>query len=104
MGTVGGTVAVRRHGSAAVGSAYRRDYRAVGGTGGSHRRPPESIFDATRRLILTSGSVLLGLRCDGREIEASFTRVRGMKESTTHQGILREGRQDGRSERLVLAS
>jgi len=54
--------------------------------------------DDTRRLVLTSGYILLGLRYDDVQIQSAFVRARGMKESTTYQAILREGRQEGRQE------
>jgi predicted transposase YdaD len=48
-----------------------------------------------RERILTDGFILSGLRYNDAEIERAFLRARGMKESTTYQMILREGRAEG---------
>ena len=57
--------------------------------------------DITRRLVLTSGFLLSGLRYDEETIHHAFARAHGMKDSTTYQAILREGRQEGRQEGVV---
>lgn len=48
-----------------------------------------------RERILTDGFILSGLRYNDEEIEQAFLRAGGMKESTTYQAILREGREAG---------
>jgi hypothetical protein len=65
------------------------------------RMRAEHVPDVTRVLVHTSGMLLLGLRYDAVEIQNAFVRARGMKESTTYQAILREGRQEGRQEGLI---
>lgn len=55
----------------------------------------EPVDDTTRRLLLTSSYILLGLRYDREEIRSAFVRVNGMKDSTTYQAILQEGREEG---------
>ncbi len=60
------------------------------------RRP--DVADITRRTILTSSNILLGLRYDEAEFRDAFLRASGMKESSSYQAILREGRQEGRQE------
>lgn len=65
------------------------------------RMRAENVPDATRRLVHTSGMILLGLRYDEVEIQNAFVRARGMKESTTYQAILREGSIAARQEALL---
>ena len=48
-----------------------------------------------RERILIDSYILCGLRYNDAEIERAFTRARGMKESSTYQAILREGREEG---------
>ncbi len=48
-----------------------------------------------RERILTDGYILSGLRYNDAEIERAFLRARGMKESSTYQAIMREGREAG---------
>ena len=55
----------------------------------------EQVPNADRVFLLTCGYILLGLRYTGIEIQNAYTRVRGMKESTTYQAILEEGREEG---------
>jgi len=55
----------------------------------------EQVSNADRVFLLTCGYILLGLRYDGEEIRNAYTRVRGMKESSTYQAILEEGRAEG---------
>lgn len=57
--------------------------------------------DITRRLVLTSGFILGGLRYDNEKLQQAFARARGMKESSTYQMILREGRAEARQEDLL---
>ena len=59
------------------------------------RLDTEEADVATRRLVLTSSYILLGLRYDISVIDAAFTRTDAMKESVTYQAILREGEQKG---------
>ncbi len=59
--------------------------------------------ESTRKLILTSSYILLGMRYDEVVIDQAFIRTRGMKESTTYQAILREGRDEGRDEGVIAA-
>ncbi|MFO0935345.1 MAG: hypothetical protein U0798_02380 [Gemmataceae bacterium] len=58
----------------------------------------EQTSDSLRRTVLTSGYILLGLRYNEEVIRKAFEGATGMKESTTYQAILREGRQEGRQE------
>ncbi len=51
----------------------------------------EQVSDADRVFLLTCGYILLGLRYTEIEIQNAYTRVRGMKESSTYQLILQEG-------------
>ena len=55
----------------------------------------EQVPNADRVFLLTCGYILLGLRYTGIEIQNAYTRVRGMKESSTYQAILEEGREEG---------
>ena len=56
----------------------------------------EQVPDADRIFLLTCGYILLGLRYDDDDvIQNAYTRVRRMKESSTYQAILREGREEG---------
>ena len=57
----------------------------------------ENVPNADRVFLLTCGYILLGLRYTGTEIQNAYTRVRGMKESSTYQAILEEGREEGES-------
>lgn len=61
----------------------------------------DGIPDNTRRLILTSGYILLGLRYDDEQIQSAFVRARGMRESSTYQLILREGRAEAMQEAIL---
>jgi predicted transposase YdaD len=60
------------------------------------RMRSEKASQKTRKLVLTSGFILLGLRYNEDEIRDAFLGVQGMKESTTYQAILREGREEER--------
>jgi predicted transposase YdaD len=51
--------------------------------------------ESERKLVLASTYLLMGLRYNEEEIRAAFLGVQGMKESTTYQAILREGRDEG---------
>ncbi len=70
------------------------------------RLSAENVPNADRVFLLTCGYILLGLRYDGEEIRNAYTRVRGMKESSTYREILEEGeiiglekgREEGREE------
>jgi len=55
----------------------------------------EQVPNADRVFLMTCGYILLGLRYTGTEIQNAYTRVRGMKESSTYQAILEEGRAEG---------
>jgi len=55
----------------------------------------EQVPNADRVFLMTCGYILLGLRYTGTEIQNAYTRVRGMKESSTYQAILEEGREEG---------
>ena len=57
----------------------------------------EQVPDADRVFLLTCGYILLGLRYTRDEIRNAYTRVRGMKESSTYQAILEEGREEGQA-------
>ena len=59
------------------------------------RMRAEQVPDGNRIFLLTCGYILLGLRYTGTEIQNAYTRVRGMKESSTYQAILEEGRVEG---------
>ena len=61
----------------------------------------ERVRDGTRTLVMTSGYFLLGLRYNEDKIQQSFMRARGMKESTTYQAVLREGRVESKQEDLI---
>ncbi|MDB5313291.1 MAG: hypothetical protein JWO38_7493 [Gemmataceae bacterium] len=52
----------------------------------------------TGNLLLTSGFILLGLRYDGAVIRSLFQGVQHMRESSTYQLILEEGREKGLEE------
>ncbi len=54
-------------------------------------------------LLLSCGFILLGLRYDKDTIRALFSGVQRMKESTTYQAILEEGRDEGRTQGEVRA-
>ena len=56
-----------------------------------------------RNLLLTCGFILLGLRYDKEVIRALFKGVQQMRESSTYQSILDEGRDKGRVEGVVAA-
>lgn len=53
------------------------------------------VAPTRRERILIDSYILCGLRYTKLEIETAFTRARGMKESVTYQGILRDGREEG---------
>ncbi len=59
------------------------------------RMRAEHVPDARRIFLLTCGYIQLGLRYTEVEILHAYTRVRGMKESSTYQAILEEGRVEG---------
>jgi len=59
------------------------------------RMRAENASEKTRKLVLTSSFILLGLRYNDNEICDAFLGVQGMKESTTYQMILEEGRVEG---------
>ena len=61
----------------------------------------EAIGDAARRRLLTSCYILAGMRYDGDDVHTAFARTMGMKESTTYQAILQEGRVEGLQEGRV---
>ncbi len=56
------------------------------------------VDEIKRRTIMTSSYILLGLRYDEEVFHNAFQRVSGMKESSSYQYILREGRQEGQQE------
>ena len=62
-----------------IGELVEKLYRRL-------RRP--GVQDDTRRTIMASSYILLGLRYDGE----AFRKVSGMKESSSYQFILKEGR------------
>jgi predicted transposase YdaD len=66
------------------------------------RMRAENAPERARKLVLTSSFILLGLRYNDAEIANAFLGVQGMKESTTYQAILREGRQEAREEALLI--
>lgn len=49
-------------------------------------------------LLLSAGFILLGLRYDKAVARSLFTGVQKMRESSTYQAILEEGREEGRDE------
>ncbi len=53
------------------------------------------VGDDTRRTIMASSYILLGLRYDEILFHEAFQRASGMKESSSYQFILKEGRQEG---------
>jgi hypothetical protein len=53
---------------------------------------------AAANLLLSCGFILSGLRYDDAVSRAVFAGVQKMRESSTYQGILREGRAEGRVE------
>ena len=55
----------------------------------------ESVAEAARRRLLTSCYILAGMRYDSDAVHTAFARVMGMKESSTYQAILQEGREEG---------
>ena len=59
------------------------------------RLQAESVGDAARRRLLTSCYILVGMRYDSDDVRTAFARSMGMKESTTYQAILQEGREEG---------
>jgi len=59
------------------------------------RLQSESVGEAARRRLLTSCYILAGMRYDGDDVHTAFARTMGMKESTTYQMILQEGREEG---------
>ena len=63
-----------------------------------HRLREPDVEDITRRMILTSSYILLGLRYDEGVFREAFLRASGMKESSSYQAILQEGRREGRKE------
>jgi predicted transposase YdaD len=65
----------------------------------SERAEREAPNPGVTNLLLTSGFILLGLRYDKAVIRTLFAGVQRMRESSTYQAILDEGRAEG----LVLA-
>lgn len=63
----------------------------------------ESPNRETGTLLLTCGFILLGLRYDKDVIRTLFKGVQQMRESSTYQSILDEGRDKGRTEGRVSA-
>jgi predicted transposase YdaD len=63
-----------------------------------NRLREEKATEKERKLLLTSSFILLGLRYTDDIILESFLGVQGMKESTTFQWIMEEGRKEGRQE------
>jgi hypothetical protein len=61
----------------------------------------ESPTTAEANLLLSCGYILLGLRYDDAAAEALFHGVQKMRESSTYQAILEEGRDEGRAEEAV---
>lgn len=59
------------------------------------RMRSDNASERSRKLVLTSSFILLGLRYNKDEIHDAFLGVQGMKESTTYQAILEEGREEG---------
>jgi len=53
------------------------------------------VPDHTRKILLTSSYILSWLRYNKARIDSLFARANAMKESTTYQGILLEGRTEG---------
>jgi len=72
-----------------------------------NRLRAEKATEKERKLLLTSSYILLGLRYNNDVIRNAFLGVQGMKESTTYQAILKEGREEGRklalNESLIIA-
>ena len=60
------------------------------------------VEDNTRRTIMASSYILLGLRYNEVIFHEAFQRVSGMKESSSYQFILREGREEGLHEGLSV--
>ncbi len=60
------------------------------------RRP--DVAPDTRKILLASGYILLGLRYNRPSIDAAFARANAMLESSTYRGILEDGRKEGRQE------
>ena len=67
----------------------------------------DAVPQSTRDLLWTCGFILMGLRYDDSVAVPLLQGVRNMRESTTYQAILREGRDEGvmigRDEGLLLA-
>jgi predicted transposase YdaD len=63
----------------------------------------ESPTIAEANLLLSCGYILLGLRYDEALANLLFHGVQKMRESSTYQAILREGRDEGRAEEAVTA-
>ena len=59
----------------------------------------DAVPQSTRDLLWTCGFILMGLRYDDSVAVPLLQGVRNMRESTTYQAILREGRDEG----LLLA-
>ena len=64
----------------------------------AERAVRESPTRDAGNLLLSCAYLLLGLRYDDAVASTLFKRVQTMKESSTYQGILREGRAEGRVE------
>ena len=61
-------------------------------------RLESEVEEATAGVLWMATNVLLGLRYSPGFVEPLLQGVRGMKESTTYQAIVEEGRQEGRRE------
>ena len=59
------------------------------------RLQAELVGEAARRRLLTSCYILAGMRYDSGNVHTAFARTMGMKESSTYQAILQEGRVEG---------
>jgi hypothetical protein len=57
--------------------------------------------EADGNLLLSCGYILMGLRYDKTTTQTLFAGVQKMKESSTYQAILEEGRDEGRDEGLL---
>ena len=62
------------------------------------RMETEQIPESDRQVIHTATFILLGLRYDPAVVSQAFMGVNTMRESTTYQSILQEGRVEGRVE------
>jgi hypothetical protein len=60
------------------------------------RRLEGEVEETTATVLWTATKVLMGLRYEAGFVEPLLRGVRGMKESTTYQAIMEEGRQEER--------